>query len=104
MSEYMIIDGIKAEIEGEKNVLELARKVGIEIPAFCYDPELSIYGACRMCMFEDERGRFDAACSTIPRAGMVVKELQEENVAANVVTLLVSNNGMEVKALHPLNV
>ena len=73
MSEYMIIDGIKAEIEGEKNVLEVARKVGIEIPAFCYDPELSIYGACRMCMFEDERGRFDAACSTIPRAGMIVK-------------------------------
>jgi len=73
MSEYMIIDGIKAEIDGEKNVLEVARKVGIEIPAFCYDPELSIYGACRMCMFEDDRGRFDAACSTIPRAGMVVK-------------------------------
>ena len=73
MSEYTIIDGIKAEIDGEKNVLEVARKVGIEIPAFCYDPELSIYGACRMCMFEDERGRFDAACSTIPRAGMVVK-------------------------------
>ena len=73
MSEYMIIDGIKAEINGEKNVLELARKVGIEIPAFCYDPDLSIYGACRMCMFEDERGRFDAACSTIPRAGMEIK-------------------------------
>ena len=73
MSEYMIIDGIKAEINGEKNILELARKVGIEIPAFCYDPELSIYGACRMCMFEDERGRLDAACSTIPKAGMVIK-------------------------------
>ncbi len=73
MKEYMIIDGIKAEINGEKNVLEVARKVGIEIPAFCYDPDLSIYGACRMCMFEDERGRFDAACSTIPRAGMEIK-------------------------------
>ncbi len=73
MSDYMIIDGIKAEINGERNVLEVARKVGIEIPAFCYDPELSIYGACRMCMFEDERGRFDAACSTIPRDGMVIK-------------------------------
>ena len=73
MSEYMIIDGIKAEINGEKNILELARKVGIEIPAFCYDPELSIYGACRMCMFEDERGRLDASCSTPPRAGMVIK-------------------------------
>ena len=73
MSEYMIIDGIKAEINGEKNILELARKIGIEIPAFCYDPELSIYGACRMCMFEDERGRLDASCSTPPRAGMVIK-------------------------------
>ena len=73
MSEYMIIDGIKAEINGEKNILELARKVGIEIPAFCYDPDLSIYGACRMCMFEDERGRLEASCSTPPRAGMVIK-------------------------------
>ena len=73
MSEYMIIDGIKVEIEGEKNILELARKAGIEIPAFCYDPELSIYGACRMCMFEDERGRFDASCSCKPRDGMVIK-------------------------------
>ena len=73
MSEYMIIDGIQAEINGEKNILELARKVGIEIPAFCYDPELSIYGACRMCMVENERGGFDAACSTPPREGMVIK-------------------------------
>ena len=73
MSEYMIIDGIKVEIEGEKNILELARKVGIEIPAFCYDPDLSIYGACRMCMFEDERGRLDASCSCKPRDGMVIK-------------------------------
>ena len=73
MSEYMIIDGIKVQIEGEKNVLEHARKAGIEIPAFCYDPELSIYGACRMCMFEDERGRLDASCSCKPRDGMVIK-------------------------------
>ena len=73
MSEYMIIDGITVKIEGEKNILELARKAGIEIPAFCYDPELSIYGACRMCMFEDERGRLDASCSCKPRDGMVIK-------------------------------
>ena len=63
MSEYMIIDGIQAEINGEKNILELARKIGIEIPAFCYDPDLSIYGACRMCMVENEWGGLDAACS-----------------------------------------
>ena len=73
MSAFMTIDGIKVQIEGEKNILELARKAGIEIPAFCYDPELSIYGACRMCMFEDERGRLDASCSCKPRDGMVIK-------------------------------
>ena len=71
--QFMVIDGITVEIEGEKNILELARKAGIEIPAFCYDPELSIYGACRMCLFEDERGKFDASCSCKPRDGMVIK-------------------------------
>ncbi len=69
----MYIDGIEVEIDGERNVLELARKVGIDIPAFCYDPELSIYGACRMCIVEDDKGRIDASCSMQPREGMVIK-------------------------------
>ena len=73
MNDFMIIDGIKVEINGERNILEVARKAGIEIPAFCYDPELSIYGACRMCMFENERGGLEAACSTPPKAGRVIK-------------------------------
>ncbi len=71
--QYMIIDGVEVEINGERNILEVARKAGIDIPAFCYDPELSIYGACRMCMFENERGGLDASCSAQPRAGMVIK-------------------------------
>ncbi len=71
--QYMIIDGVEVEINGERNILEVARKAGIDIPAFCYNPELSIYGACRMCMFENERGRLDASCSAQPRAGMVIK-------------------------------
>ena len=69
----MYIDGIEAEINGERNVLEVARKIGIDIPAFCYDPELSIYGACRMCIVEDDRGRIEASCSMQPREGMVIK-------------------------------
>ena len=69
----MYIDGIEAEINGERNVLEVARKIGIDIPAFCYDPELSIYGACRMCIVEDDRGRIEASCSMQPREGMIIK-------------------------------
>lgn len=71
--EYMIIDGMPVEINGEKNILELIRKVGIKLPTFCYHTELSIYGACRMCMVENQRGELEAACSTPPRDGMEIK-------------------------------
>ncbi len=71
--EFMTIDEIPVEINGEKNLLELIRKVGIKMPTFCYHSELSIYGACRMCMVENEWGGLDAACSTPPKAGMKIR-------------------------------
>ncbi len=71
--EYVKIDGIPVAIEGEKNLLELIRKAGIKLPTFCYHSELSIYGACRMCMVENEWGGLDAACSAQPRAGMEIR-------------------------------
>ena len=70
--EFLTIDGIPVAIEGEKNILELIRKVGIKLPNFCYHSELSIYGACRMCMVETPRG-MEAACSTPPKAGMDIR-------------------------------
>ena len=71
--EFMYIDDMPVLLEGEKNLLELIRKAGISLPTFCYYSELSIYGACRMCMVENEWGGFDAACSTPPKAGMKIK-------------------------------
>jgi NADH-quinone oxidoreductase subunit G len=70
--QFMIIDNIPVQINGEKNILELVRKAGIELPTFCYYSELSIYGACRMCMVENKWGDIEAACSTPPKAGMEV--------------------------------
>lgn len=67
------IDGVPVEINGEKNLLELIRRAGIKLPTFCYHSELSIYGACRMCMVENEWGGLDAACSTPPKAGMKIR-------------------------------
>ncbi|MDR1932980.1 MAG: [FeFe] hydrogenase, group A [Spirochaetales bacterium] len=75
---YMTIDNIPVEIAGEKNILELIRKAGIELPTFCYHSELSIYGACRMCMVETGRGALEAACSTPPKAGMHIKTNTEK--------------------------
>lgn len=71
--DYMTIDGRCVPIEGEKNILAVIRKAGIDLPTFCYHSELSVYGACRMCMIEDERGRIFASCSEQPRPGMVVR-------------------------------
>lgn len=71
--DYITIDGKSVPIEGEKNILTLIRKAGIDLPTFCYHSELSVYGACRMCMVEDERGRILASCSEQPRPGMVIR-------------------------------
>jgi NADH-quinone oxidoreductase subunit G len=70
--EYITIDTKKVPIEGEKNILSLIRKAGIDLPTFCYHSELSIYGACRMCIVEDDRGRIFASCSEQPKSGMVI--------------------------------
>ena len=72
-NEYVTIDGVPVEINGEKNLLELIRRASIKLPTFCYHSELSIYGACRMCMVENEWGGLDAACSTPPKAGMKIR-------------------------------
>ena len=91
---YMTIDGIPVEIENEKNILELCRKIGIKMPTFCYHSELSVYGACRMCMVENEWGGLDAACSTPPKAGASVKTNTERlrRYRKNILELLLANH------------
>lgn len=71
--QFVNIDGRDVEICGEKSLLEIIRKAGVELPTLCYHPKLSVYGACRMCMVENERGMMEAACHTPPRAGGVYK-------------------------------
>jgi len=74
---YVTVDGETVEINGEKNILELVRKAGIELPTFCYHSELSVYGACRMCTVEIDNMGLVAACSTPPADGMVIHKYQE---------------------------
>ena len=69
----MYIDGQRVEFDGEKNVLAVIRKAGIGMPTFCYYSELSTFGACRMCVVEDEKGKIDTSCSMEPRDGLKIK-------------------------------
>ncbi|MGN1467919.1 MAG: [FeFe] hydrogenase, group A [Ruminococcus sp.] len=73
MAKYMIIDGIRVEFTDERNILQVIRKAGIHVPTFCYYSDMSIYGACRMCVVEDDKGRIMASCSTLPKDKMVIR-------------------------------
>ncbi len=72
MMKYITINNRKVPFTDEKNVLSIIRKAGIDLPTFCYHSELSTYGACRLCVVEDNRGRIFASCSETPRDGMVI--------------------------------
>ena len=91
---FMYIDDIPVVIENEKNILDMTRKAGIEMPTFCYYSELSVYGACRMCMVEDDRGGMHAACSTPPKPGMKVytNTARLRKYRKNILELMLANH------------
>lgn len=70
----MIVDGQRVPFDGEKNVLSVIRKAGIDMPTFCYYSELSVHGACRMCIVENVKtDKIDASCSMEPRDGLEIR-------------------------------
>ena len=96
-SAHLTIDGRVVVIEGEKNLLELVRKAGIDLPTFCYHSDLSVYGACRLCLVEVEGRGILGACSTPPEPGLVVRtntrELREIRKIS--IELLLANHDRE---------
>lgn len=95
--DVVTIDGRPIPLQGEKNLLQVIRKAGIDIPTFCYHSELSLYGACRLCIVEVEGMGIVTSCSTPPAAGMVVrtytKEIRETRKLT--VELLLADHKME---------
>jgi len=69
----MFVDNIRVEFDGEKSVLEVCQKAGVEMPNFCFHSDLSVYGACRMCMVEDQNGKIEAACTMLPYEGLRIR-------------------------------
>jgi NADH-quinone oxidoreductase subunit G len=70
----VIIDGREVEVEAGTNLIEAAKKVGVQIPHYCYHPRLSIVGQCRMCLVKLEGvPKLQTACTTqVTRDGMEV--------------------------------
>ncbi|MDD3703514.1 MAG: NADH-dependent [FeFe] hydrogenase, group A6 [Victivallaceae bacterium] len=91
------VNGREVGFTNERNLLEVIRKAGIEIPTFCYHSELSIYGACRLCLVNVEGKGIMASCSTKPEEGMVIhtdtKEIRDMRKIS--VELLLANHNRE---------
>src|SRR5260370_12293721 len=54
-------------------VIEATRRMGTEVPSFCYYPGLSLQAACRMCLVEVEKApKLQTACTLMATEGMTV--------------------------------
>src|SRR6202162_1092709 len=68
------IDDRDATVPPGTLVIEAARRMGIEVPSFCYFPGLSLQAACRMCLVEVEKApKLQTACTLVAMPGMVVR-------------------------------
>ncbi len=68
------LNGQPAEALAGESILQVASRLGIEIPHLCYKPGLRVDGNCRVCVVEIEGERTLApSCFRQPTAGMVVK-------------------------------
>jgi len=70
----LTIDGNQVTVPKGTTVLEAAWEAGSFVPTFCYDPELSKPGACRICVVEIKGARnLPASCVTAAAEGMIVE-------------------------------
>ncbi len=82
------VDGKKITAPAGTLLLEACKAHGIEIPAFCYYPGLSLQAACRMCVVRIEKvPKLQTACTTPVAEGMVVITESPEIAQARKATL-----------------
>ncbi|HEY0760057.1 MAG TPA: NADH-quinone oxidoreductase subunit NuoG [Acidisarcina sp.] len=79
-------------------LIDACRQSGVEIPAFCYYPGLSLQAACRMCVVRIEKmPKLQTACTTPVAEGMVVLSESEEVVQSRkaMLELLLGNHPLD---------
>jgi NADH-quinone oxidoreductase subunit G len=82
------VDGQKLTAPAGTLLIEACKSAGIEIPAFCYYPGLSLQAACRMCVVRIEKmPKLQTACTTPVAEGMVVSTETPEIAQARKATI-----------------
>jgi NADH-quinone oxidoreductase subunit G len=92
------VDGKKLTAPAGTLLIDACKASGIEIPAFCYYPNLSLQAACRMCVVRIEKmPKLQTACTTPVVEGMVVATETDEIKQARKATieLLLGNHPLD---------
>jgi NADH-quinone oxidoreductase chain G len=79
-------------------VIEATRRIGTEVPSFCYYPGLSLQAACRMCLVEVEKmPKLQTACTLVATEGMVVKTNSDQvrNARKYMLEFLLTNHPLD---------
>jgi NADH-quinone oxidoreductase subunit G len=94
----LTVDGKALSAPAGTLLIEACKSVGIEVPSFCYYPNLSLQGACRMCLVKVEKmPKLQTACTTVISEGMVVStDIPEVHQARkSMVELLLGNHPLD---------
>ena len=79
-------------------LIEATRRIGTEVPSFCYYPGLSLQAACRMCLVEIEKmPKLQTACTVVATEGMVVRTNTEQvrNARKYMLEFLLTNHPLD---------
>jgi NADH-quinone oxidoreductase subunit G len=94
----IIVDGKKVTAPAGTLLIEACKSVGIEVPSFCYYPNLSLQGACRMCLVKVEKmPKLQTACTTVISEGMAVTTESDEirQARKSMVEMLLGNHPLD---------
>ncbi|MGE5797751.1 MAG: NADH-quinone oxidoreductase subunit NuoG, partial [Ignavibacteria bacterium] len=94
------IDGKIYEVNPKKNLLEACLSLGLNLPYFCWHPELGSVGACRQCAViryrdeKDTKGRLVMACMEPIQENMIIsiKDTEAKSFRENVIEWLMTNH------------
>jgi len=92
------IDDRDVQVPPGTLVIEATRRLGIEVPSFCYYPGLSLQAACRMCLVEVEKApKLQTACTLVATEGMVVRTNTDQvrNARKYMLEFLLSNHPLD---------
>ena len=99
MSEVQLtINDIPVRVPAGSTLLQAANAIGIRVPTLCHDEQLTVSGACRLCVVEvvntDGSTRLEPSCSYPAQQGMTVRTNTRElrDARRTIIELILANH------------